>query len=361
MIFHHPLPVAADATAASGIRPWQMIEAFRSLGLDVDVVAGHSAQRARQVTEVDRRLRQGERYAFVYAESSTEPTLLTDPHHLPVRPFLDFAFFARLKARGVPLGLFYRDIYWRFPGYGAELALWKRGAARLMYRYDLLQYRRLLDRLYLPSMEMARHVPWIRPECMAALPPGYIDRPQVLPRGGPLRLLYVGGIGSHYRMHALFRVLHELPQVHLTLCTREAEWQTMRREYALPPAGNIEVVHRSGPALQALFEEADACLLFVEPQAYREFAAPVKLYEYIGAERPVIASAGTLAGEFVAEHNIGWTLPYTTEEIAALLRQLSENRSLLASKREALLRIRPLHSWQARARQVVSDLAGAPR
>lgn len=361
IVFHHPLPIRADASSASGIRPFQMIEAFRSLGYEVDTVCGYAADRARAIEAVDARIRRGERYAFMYSESSTEPTLLTDPHHLPTRPFLDFGFFSRLKARGVPLGLFYRDIYWRFPGYGTALAPWKRSGARLMYRYDLFQYRRLLDRLYLPSMEMARHVPWFRPDCMAALPPGYIDRSPVRRADGTLRLLYIGGFGSHYRMHALFRALHELPEVHLTLCTREAEWRAVRREYPLPPAGNIKVVHLAGPALHALFEEAEACLLFVEPQAYWEFAAPLKLYEYIGAERPVIASAGTLAGGFVAQHDIGWTLPYADEAIAALLRQLSENRSLLAPKRDALLRIRPLHTWQARAQQVALDLIGASR
>lgn len=356
MIFHHPLPVQPDAQAASGIRPYRMIEAFRTLGYEVDAVCGYSADRARAVAEVDRRIAQGERYAFMYAESSTEPTLLTDRHHLPLRPWLDFGFFARLKAQAVPLGLFYRDVYWRFPDYGASLPWWKRSAARLFYRYDLMQYRRLLDRLYLPSMAMASHVPCVDRARMAALPPGFIDRPLARREAAALRLLYVGGLGDHYQMHELFRALDGMPQVELTLCTREAEWQAVRHEYPLPAAGNVRIVHRSGPQLVELFEQADLCMLWVKPQPYREFAAPVKLYEYVGAQRPVIASRGTLAADFVAEQGIGWAVPYEAAAIGALLRRIAADRSMLQDASTALRRIKDQHSWLARARHVVADL-----
>ena len=144
MIFHHPLPIVPGSASASGIRPLQMMEAFRSLGIEVDAVCGYAAEREQAVARIERNIGQGVRYAFMYGESSTEPTLLTNPHHLPLHPWLDFGFFARLKARSIPLGVFYRDIYWRFPGYGAGLAWWKKAAAQLFYRYDLLQYRRLL-------------------------------------------------------------------------------------------------------------------------------------------------------------------------------------------------------------------------
>jgi glycosyltransferase involved in cell wall biosynthesis len=356
MIFHHPLPVGPDAKAASGIRPFQMIEAFRSLGFEVDVVAGHAADRARAIAAVDRNLAQGLRYDFLYGESSTEPTLLTESHHLPIAPFLDFGFFARLKAQPVPLGLFYRDIYWRFSQYGSSLPWWKEAAAKLFYRYDLIQYRRLLDRLYLPSMAMARYVPWVRPGQMRELPPGFIDRPLVHRPGTALRLLYVGGLGAHYQLHELFRALGDLPGVELTLCTREAEWRAVQHEYPLPAVGNIRIVHRSGAELIELFEGADACVLCVKPHPYWAFAAPVKLYEYIGALTPVIASAGTLAGDFVERHDVGWSVPCEAQAIKSLLQGLLANRARVGEKVAALRRIRDEHTWQARARQVAADL-----
>lgn len=358
MIFHHPLPVRPDARSASGIRPYQMIEAFRALGFEVDPVCGYSAERARAIAEVDGRIRQGVRYAFMYGESSTEPTLLTDRHHLPVRPLLDFGFFSRLKSIGVPLGVFYRDIYWRFPDYGASLPWWKAVSANLFYHYDLIQYRRLIDRLYLPSMAMASHVPLVDRSRMAALPPGFIEHPAGNRASTRLRLLYVGGLGAHYQMHELFDALGKLPEIELTLCTRKAEWHAVKHEYPLPAAGNIRVVHAAGAQLLELFERSDLCMLYVRPNPYREFAAPVKLYEYIGALKPVIASCGTLSADYVEEQGIGWAVPYEARQVEALLRQIRDDRSMVLEKIAALGRIRPEHTWKARARQVVTDLTG---
>lgn len=358
MIFHHPLPVRPDAQAASGIRPFQMMEAFRSLGFEVDAVCGYSAERARAIDAVHRKLRQGVRYDFVYSESSTEPTLLTDRHHLPLHPLLDFGLFARAKACGIPVGLFYRDVYWRFPGYGVRLPVWKRAAARLFYRYDLLQYARLVDRLYLPSMEMARHVPGIAAGRFASLPPGFAGRALPQRPGCRLRLLYLGGFGEHYRMHALVRALHGLPEVELVICTRESEWLSARDDYALPDAGNVRVVHRSGHDVDELLAEADIGVLCVEPQPYWEFAAPLKLYEYMGAEKPVIASVGTLAGDFAVTQGIGWSVPYDASQIGGLLRSIATDRSALEQKIGVLRRVKHQHTWQVRARQVASDLAG---
>jgi hypothetical protein len=358
VIFHHPLPIVCGAAAASGIRPLRMIEALRAIGFEVDVVAGYSEERSRAIAGIDTKLRAGERYAFAYAESSTEPTLLTDRHHLPLRPWLDFGLLSRLKRYGTPIGLFYRDIYWRFPGYGLALPAWKRTGAKLCYRYDLWQYRRLVKRLYLPSMAMAPHVPWIDKDRFSALPPGCVDRVPPRRPGARLRLLYVGGLGEHYRMHALMRALHVLPDIDLVICTRAAEWAAKRHEYPLPVAGNVRVEHRAGEQLAELFEHADIGVICVEPQPYWDFAAPLKLYEYLGAERPVLASEGTLAGRFTASEGIGWSVPYDTSQIVALLRRLAADRSLLDDKICAARRAKPQHTWEARARQVAADLAG---
>lgn len=356
MIFHHPLPVQADAQAASGIRPFRMIEAFRAIGYEVEAVCGYSDERARAIAEVGARLRRGERYDFVYCESSTEPTLLTDRHHLPLRPWLDFGFLARLKSLGLPIGLFYRDIYWRFPGYGASLPAWKRAGALFCYRYDLYQYRRLIDRLYLPSLQMAQHVPGIDAARVAALPPGCIERPAARSPSDRLRLIYVGGLGEHYRMHELFRALNGLANVELTVCTREAEWRAVQSQYLMPPDGNVRVVHRSGEDVRRLMEDADLGVICVDPHRYWTFAAPLKLYEYVGAKRPVLASSGTLAAEFVASQGIGWVVPYAAPQIAALLRKLAADKSLVDAKMEAVRRILPQHTWEARARQVAAEL-----
>jgi glycosyltransferase involved in cell wall biosynthesis len=361
-VFHHPHALEPGGARASVVRPFRMLEAFQSLGYEVDCVTGTARERAQAMRTVEQRLQAGAQYAFLYAESSTEPTLLTEPHHLPLHPLLDFSFMARLKAKGVPLGLFYRDVYWRFPSYGLSLPAWKRWGAQAMYRYDLWQYRRLLDHLYLPALAMAPYLPWPLNAQVSALPPGHVPARAPAPRQGPgLNLLYVGGLGQHYQLHALFEAVNQVPGVNLTVCTRVAEWQAVGAQYPMGTDARIQVVHASGDALQALYAQADVCMLAVKPSPYWQFAAPVKLFEYIGMERPIVASQDTLPGRLVQELGVGWTVPYEVEPLRGLLQRLSASAAERLACQAQTRRVAARHTWQARAQQVVADLAPLSR
>ena len=362
IIFHHPLPLNPDATSASGIRPLKMLAAFKEAGCDVDVIAGYSAERKAAIKKIKANVKAGIEYAFMYSESSTMPTVLTDPHHLPLHPLLDFDFFRFCKRHAIPIGLFYRDIYWLFESYGKGLNPLKAAVAKACYRFDLLNYKRYLTRLYLPSMAMGRYVPVVPEACFSALPPAHevkqASRQLSVSRntGKPLHIFYVGGMSDHYQMHKLFRVVAQRRDVELTICTRSAEWQAVKGEYP-PLSDNIRVVHESGEAMQARLAAADVVSIFVKPQEYREFAAPVKLYEYLGHGKPIIASAGTLAGRFVEENGVGWTLPYEEDALDALLTRLQAEPVILSNVQEHMLVVARSHTWQARAEQVIKDLS----
>ena len=357
IIFHHPLPLNPNAKSASGIRPIKMLNAFKQLGYDVAIVDGYGYERKQKIEEVKKRILNGEKFDFIYSESSTQPTLLTEKNHLPKYPFLDFGFFNFCKKRGIKIGLFYRDIYWRFGDYGKNLSFFKKNIAKSFYWYDLYKYNKLIDILYLPSIKMGKYVPIVNNNKFNTLPPGCDDIEMNMSnknKKSVINLLYIGGLGSHYKMHKLFNVLSKIDNVKFTLCTREEEWQNAKQEYKA--SKNIQIVHKSGEELLSLYEESDICMLFVEPQEYREFAAPVKLYEYIGKEKPIIASTGTLAGKFVEENNIGWAVKYDEDAVLMLLKELSENKALIMQKKENIKKIREKHTWKARAKQVVRDL-----
>jgi glycosyltransferase involved in cell wall biosynthesis len=361
VIFHHPLPLNPDATSASGIRPLKMLAAFRAAGCEVDVIAGYSAERRAAIKTVKAKIRGGVKYAFVYSESSTMPTVLTDPHHLPLHPLLDFGFFRFCKKKNIPIGLFYRDIYWLFENYGKGLNPLKTAVAKACYRFDLLNYKRYLTKLYLPSLEMGRYVPTVPPGRFSALPPahemGQASRKTsaVQHTDKPLSIFYVGGMSDHYQMHQLFRVVSRRSDVELTLCTRAAEWEAVRDEYP-PLTANIRVVHESGDAMQARLAATDVVSIFVQPQEYWEFAAPVKLYEYLGHGKPIIASEGTLAGRFVADNGIGWAIPYREDALDTLLDTLFSDPQALDATKRHMTSVARCHTWQVRVEHVIKDL-----
>lgn len=356
MIFHHPLPLNKNATSASGIRPLKMIEAFKQLGYEVIEIIGYARERKEKIKNLKVRVVSGEKFDFIYSESSTQATLLTEKNHMPLHPFLDFDFFKFCKSYDITIGLFYRDIYWLFPEYGQNLSFLKRSVAKFFYAYDLKKYNELVDIVYLPSMQMAKYVPKVNQDKFKALPPGHDEykRFESQKNRETIELLYIGGLGSHYQMHKLFSVLKKFPKIHFTLCTRESEWQNAKSEYEL--SENISIVHKNGEQLKELYQKADISMLFVKPQEYREFAAPVKLYEYIGKEKPIIASKGTLAGEFVEKNDIGWSLEYKEAALEELFEKLQDKPNEVNTKKENIKQIKINHSYKARASQVEQDL-----
>lgn len=291
------------------------------------------------------------------------PTALTEPHHLPSHPVEDFAFLSRLRRSGIPVGLFYRDIHWRFPMYGKELSAVRRRAAIAMYHYDLAAYGHCLDVIFLPSLQMADHVNLPGNVTLAELPPGHdiAEEPTEAP-AHPLSLFYVGGFGDNYRMDRLLEAVHRLAQVHLTVCTRPEEWEAARPRVQQWLGDNLEVVHAQGSRqLAPYFARCNVATLAVEPQPYWTFAAPLKLYEYIGNGKPILASQGTLAGSRVADEGLGWTVPYTVEALADTLRGLSTHPERVSAARGAVMELRHSHSWAGRVTQLASVLAGVDR
>jgi len=82
-IIHIPNKLNPRMASASQIRPRKMIEAFKAIGCEVDVIEGTSRERALAIKRIKKNIKSGIMYDFMYAESSTMPTLLTDSNHLP--------------------------------------------------------------------------------------------------------------------------------------------------------------------------------------------------------------------------------------------------------------------------------------
>ncbi|MFV0433676.1 MAG: glycosyltransferase [Leucobacter sp.] len=385
MIYHVPYPLDPNATSASGIRPVRMREAFEAIGYEVFEVSGVAAVRRRRIREAKRRIRAGERFDLVYSEASTKPTAMTESHSLPTHPWLDLNFLRFCTKRGIPVGVFYRDIYWNSPKYLETVPKPIAMITRRLYRSDLRRYRTAVKRIFLPSMRMAGVMPLTRIDQCVALPPAsptvdspvpeldppQDDQPQVDParvdpaQVDPLRhdpprhgmsLLYVGGTGSYYRMQQTVAGVEACPGARLTICTREGEWNAARAAYADVLGPSTTVVHRSGDELEALYADAHIGVLMMEPIGYREFAAPMKLYEYLGHGKPIIATEGSLAADFVTAHGVGWALPYRAEALAELLERLQRHPEEYVAVRDRVLEVREEHTWEARARQAAEAL-----
>jgi glycosyltransferase involved in cell wall biosynthesis len=358
VIFHTPVPLDPSAAVACGIRPLMMLKAFQEIGAEVTVIAGYGADRKKSIKQVKRKLANGELYDFCYSESPPFPTLLTEKSRFPFYPFLDFGFFEVLKKAKVPIDLFYRDIYWMFDEIPTKWGFIKKNIVKFFYQFDLDKYQKLVDILYLPTEKMGTYLPEFASERKLALPPGLNLREKITPKASrsSLNLFYVGGIGHSYQMHEVFKAI-EGTAVDFTLCTREAEWRAVKDEYACYMSDRVKIVHKSGFDLNELYDKADIAMLFFKPDEYREFAAPLKLYEYIGHGKPIIASAKTHAGEFVEKNGVGWVLDYQSESLVSLLKYPRENPAEICSAAERSRNVAAQNTWADRARLVSAQLS----
>lgn len=356
MIFHVPFPLNPAATSASGIRPVKMRQAFEDIGFEVLEVSGTHSHRRDRIAALKQRVREGLKVDFVYSEASTTPTGLGEKITPATSLTRDIKFLRFCRTAGIPVGLFYRDIYWQFDEYAQRVGQPYTSLLRWRYRADLRGYVSAVDRIYLPSMRMADYLPAANQPQALPLPPGAERSDSATPDDG-ISLLYVGGTGGYYRMQETVRGVEMTPNARLTICTRETEWAEASSLYSDVLGESTTVVHRSGAELEPLYDDSHIGVLLMEPLQYREFAAPMKLYEYLGHGKPIIATEGTLVAQFVEEHKVGWVLPYRADALAELLGRLATHPLELEECKQRVLEAREFHTWQARALQVVTDLA----
>lgn len=355
MVYHAAYPFNPDSVSASSIRPIRMFRAFQELGFCIIEVNGYAKERKAKFAELKRFVEGGGKVDFLYSESSTIPPSITEPTHLPPHFFLDDQIFRFCKRHGIPAGVFYRDIYWKFPDYVERVGKPLATAMRVLYKAELRSYVRNCSRVFLPSLPMARFLPELARTPVSTLPPGGEIKNQPASQSG-VSILYVGGLGVHYRLHNLVAAVAQVEGIHLTICAEKSRWEGVREEYSQVPHERITIAHASGEGLDTLYQQSTICSVAVEPLPYWEFASPVKLYEYIGRGKPIIATDGTLPAKVVSDAAIGWTTDNSIDELAAMLTRLRDNPAEIERATQACLTIRPQHSWQARARQVADEL-----
>ena len=369
-IFHLPMQIRENLKSASQIRPKLMLQGFRDAGYEVDVVAGSSDNRARLIQEIKKKISDGVEYDFLYSESSTMPTELTDEDHLPRHIGLDMSFFRYCRSHDIPVCLFYRDIYWKFPAYSGGSPL-KTFAAKHFYRRDLKGYRESLDVLFVPSPK--NELRYIQDDIgglrLEALPPACELSKEVIARceehisrlpmsNDGLTIFYVGGIGSHYGMHCLMDAVLAAENINLELCVRKKDLEVACEEYkSLLQCDRVHVHHASGEELEKYYGISDIANLVFDPYIYIEMAVPFKLYEYAAHAMPMFANVGTAYADIVDKNDIGWIVN-GAEDYRSKLAWLMQNPEELRACSRRCIEFAKINTWSDRAIQAANKITG---
>jgi glycosyltransferase involved in cell wall biosynthesis len=340
-----------------------MLSAFQSLGFQVDIVAGTNLERKKSYQEIRNNIKNGDRYLFCYSESSTLPTLCASgKKNFFSAPIIDYQLFLFLFFHKIPLGLFLRDIYWRFNNFRKNIPNKLRWFIYILgYWCDVIVYYLFVDTLYVPSVNMIEYLPnLLRKKRINDLPPGMMaandineGKPSIK---NPIKYIYTGGIGHHYRMDVLFQAVRSFQYAEYYVCCRKKEWEEEKIVDIVCDIKNIFIFHYDNEGLPQLYTKCHIGLIFIEPIIYWEFAMPYKLFEYLSYGKPVIASEGTAAGDFVRKWGVGWVIPYERDALIELFIYLSNNQDKILACMNKIREITKDNLWETRALTVKNHL-----
>lgn len=364
IIFYHPVQLVDNPKKGSEIRPKMMLQAFKNIGYEVETVLGNSSQRKKDIKRVKKRIKNGEQFDFMYAESANITIFLADHHHLPVRPIQDLLFFKFLNKNNIPIGLFYRDIYWRVDSIKNELKnklnYFKYYTKRIFHYLEWYCFIGLIDHLFLPTISISKYLPTHSSKLkISALYPGthiINNKINITSKDNHMiNAFYVGGVKPpYYDLKPLLRVVSQIENIKLLICCRKEEWLKVSSYYDNMDLSKIEIIHVNIDEITRYYNWADVFLDIRNTEGYLKTAMPIKIIEAIGHNLPLIVLDGSEVANFVKKNNAGWVLDDESQVIEFL--KPIRNTKIFRDKSIELKNINSKHTWDARAKKVIEEL-----
>lgn len=359
-IYHYPHPLETKPVG-SGVRPVMMLKALKKIGYCVDEITGYGKERKVKIKNVIDKINSGEKYDFLYSESLTEPTLLAEKNHLPLHPLMDYKLWKICQKHGIPVGLFYRDIYWKYPIYKKSVPMYKRCITVPLYYLDLAMYKKYVSVLFCPTEKFSNVID-IDIE-KSVLPPGCIENKNVIASklnkqfGRPkVSLFYVGSIKGTYDIRIVFEAVKKCEFVELVVCTPKEQWSETKARYGDLLCDRVKIVHMRGGELTDLYKQADVSLYLLQPNEYLGIASPIKCKETVGYGTPMVASCNTGAAEGISKDSYGWIIDYNLSSILQLFKHLYENPDEIKRKTLNTIDAIGVNSWEYRAQCISAKL-----
>ncbi|MDD2361550.1 MAG: glycosyltransferase [Oscillospiraceae bacterium] len=346
-----------NSTSGSGVRPQKMYAAFNELGLEIKLLQGQQNRRA------ERRIKVGDILGWL--DDNRPDICYIEPPSGPFFNSIDHKLLKKLKAMNIPIGLFYRDMYWKFglgspeKGLGARI---KGLIIKMMHKRDWRIFMKTLSIIYFTTLSMADMLPVsipakaLPPGCFNAASPRKSDTVQV-PTG-----IYIGGLAELYgaiKMLKAAELIHAKGvNFNLKLICREAEWKHFAQENKLTTLPDwLEVLHISGDdALSEQYAQADFALCPHEVNSYNNITISVKIMEYLSYLKPVVVTETIPMKTFVTQNDIGIVTKDSVEAFADGMLKMIQNDSLRDGYAKNCLTARQANLWIKRAQSVVDDL-----
>jgi glycosyltransferase involved in cell wall biosynthesis len=343
IIIFYPFRLANNESG-SQVRPNKIYNAFLEKGYDVFLLAGSVQERKNKLKKLKKEENIKD-FTFCYSEPST----------YPVHPIIDYKIYFYLKRNGVPIGLYYRDAYWKYKEY-FKRKLIRKIFLKIRYKLDLFVFSRTLKIIFFQTESFANTFNIkIKKEILP--PAGEIKEQKFYKQSADKKIkncLYVGGISKRYGTDILLGALelvNKKEPVNLTVICRKEEFQ--KESLILKPflyKNWVSFVHASGDKLSDFYATADFGIIPLKNDAYNPLVLPVKLFEYLTYGLPMIVTDCKEMGKFVKNNKIGIVCKDNTESLAEAILLISQKYVFF--KKNAIITLKNGNLWQDRIRAI---------
>lgn len=368
IILYYPFTLRNNLNVGSTVRISKIRSYFQKFsklcGYELIEINGEQRARAKQIKKIKKI--NPKNIMYCYMEFQNIPLLLTNINHIPTNPFVDINFFKYMKKNNIPLGAFYRDIYWKFDDMYPLKGIKKLLMVNL-HKFDLKIYKKYLDILFLPSKQMNQYVNF--PE----------DRVVALPSGGDLNLqnvefpnrnhkseeinaIYVGSLhetsGYDLLLESFRRINKEGIKINLTLVCREKEFKEKVDKFrGYLGESWLDVKHLGIEELGDFYYKSDFAVIPYRQNIYNNFAMPVKLIEYISFGMPILSTNCEETAKFINKNGFGITVNDNVEDFTKGIKKMIKALDKGFFKKEDIYKKFALnHTWLNRIQKIHETL-----
>lgn len=350
--------------SGSSVRPQKMKKAFEELGLNLKILSGQKNQirkRHKNLKEI-----------LSWLDYNRPEICYIEPSSGPIYDLLDIILMQKLHRMNVPIGLFYRDAYWMFPEYASEgkklkiKEKIKNFIIKRMSKRDIRIIKKTCDCVFMTSVTFSRYFSF---KNMELLPPGceiqnhvnYNDK--IFIEKKKLTYIFVGGASKNHGTFLTLKSFEKANKNHiiakLIFVCPEHQWKKVKNSvYKKDYDRWLKIYHTCGDKnLQDLYNKADIAILTAPNTEYRNFAVPVKIYEYISYNKPILVTDCYETEKVILDNEIGWSVHDNISDVSNKLIYLWKNQKEVYKKRLNCKQVCVDNSWINRAKKVVEVLS----
>lgn len=332
-----------EQKSGSSVRPKKIYDAFLEEGYNISLLTGlqnRKTERWKKCFSYYKNIKKGN-YDFCYVEPPAGPIFNLCDH-------LILLYISKIKK--IPIGLFYRDAYWKFADWYNVSGI-KRFVINSMHKFDWMIIKNTCKKVFFPTKTMGDLFDFPDKE---PLPPGCELISVKKETSKDIEIVYVGGVSEQYGGKLLLETLDKVNKerkMNLHLVCRKEELSQIEQYIN---KSWLKIYHASGEELKEIYSKGNLAIIPRKIDFYMDFAMPVKLFEYISYELPIVATKCKEVANFIEINKIGVIAEDNVESLYDTLVNIDVKTIEEYTKNIKITKIN--NTWTKRVQQI-SDLS----